>query len=245
MRREAKCQCCRADMKFDEGHYLEVIIVQQPSALDMLGGPPTQEETKERANEFEGDTERFVPPMFQQPVARLLCDQCMQFIQIDDDMREQSRLRAMAWWRDMLPREAVRLEARPCGSCGGKGDMGRLPCQVCSRSGTIIIRSPAKKCATCNGTGKGFLSMHFGVGGTCSFCHGLGWQFDPRGAVRQSEAAAKKKRRSDGKKEMERFGKRKTFAEVLGIPPEEEEAAGEKPRPTPPTEQERRREFPF
>ena len=105
----------------------------------------------------------------------------------------------MGWWRDMLPHEAVRLEARPCGFCGGKGNLGRLPCQLCGRSGTITIRSPAKKCATCNGTGKGFLSMHLGVGGTCSFCMGLGWQFDRRGDIRQQEKGARQQRRLEAR----------------------------------------------
>ena len=181
-------------MKFDEGYYLEVIIVQQgpPSPFDLLGDlTPEAEQTGEDGE----DTERFVPPMYQQPMARLLCNRCSSFLQIGKDMREQARIRAMAWWRDMLPYEAVRLEARPCGFCAGKGNLGRLPCQLCGRSGTITIRSPAKKCATCNGTGKGLLSMHFGVGGTCSFCKGLGWQFDRRGEVRQQEAGAKQQRR--------------------------------------------------
>ena len=196
MKREAKCECCRAEMAFDEGHYLEVLIVAPPPAspFDLLDdtAPEADEEAEE---EEEQDPERFVPLMQQQPMARLLCDRCAAMLQIDDDARQQARLRAMAWWRDMLPREAVRLEARPCGLCGGKGNRGRLPCQLCGRSGTIVIRSPAKQCATCNGTGKGFLSMHLGVGGTCSFCHGLGWQFDRRGEVRQQEADARRQRR--------------------------------------------------
>jgi len=196
MKRESKCECCRAEMKFDEGHYLEVIIVRPPSPLDLLGDMAP--EADEKGEEGEG-TERFVPPMLQQPMARLLCDRCASSLEISKDMREQARVRAMAWWRDMLPHEAVRLEARPCGSCGGKGNRGRLPCQLCGRSGTITLRSPAKKCATCNGTGKGFLSMHFGVGGTCSFCKGLGWQFDRRGEVRQQEEDAKQRRRLEGR----------------------------------------------
>ena len=198
MKREARCECCRAEMKFDEGHYLEVIIVQQgpPSPLDLLGDLTPEPEHK---GEPDKDAERFVPPMYQQPMARLLCNRCSAFLQIGKDMREQARIRAMAWWRDMLPHEAVRLDARPCGFCGGKGNLGRLPCQLCGRSGTIIIRSPAKKCATCNGTGKGLLSMHFGVGGTCSFCKGLGWQFDRRGEIRQQEEGAKQRRRSSAR----------------------------------------------
>ena len=207
MKREAKCECCRAEMKFDEGHYLEVIIVQQrpPSPLDLLGDMAP--EADERAEEGE-DTERFVPAMLQQPMARLLCDRCAASLQIGRDTREQARVRAMAWWRDTLPHEAVRLEARACGFCGGKGDKGRLPCHLCGRSGTVIIRSPATKCATCSGTGKSFLSMHFGVGGTCSFCKGLGWQFDRRGEVRQQEAGAKQQRRLDGKRQQEGLRKR-------------------------------------
>jgi len=196
MKREAKCQCCRAEMTFDQGYYLEVLIVLPRSPLDMLGDMPP--EADEEAEEGE-DAERYVPLTLQQPMARLLCDRCAASLQITKDMRDQARLRAMAWWRDMLPHEAVRLEARPCGLCGGKGNRGRLPCQLCGRSGTIIIRSPAKKCATCNGTGKGLLSMHFGVGGTCSFCKGLGWQFDRRGEVRQQEEDAKQERRLEGR----------------------------------------------
>ncbi len=188
-------------MTFDEGHYLEVVIVQQgpPSPFDMLGG--LRPEPEENGGDEE-DTERYVSPMLQQPMARLLCGRCASFLQISKDMREQARLRAMAWWRDMLPYEAVRLEARPCGFCRGKGDLGRLPCPICSQSGTIIIRSPAKKCATCNGTGKGLLSMHFGVGGTCLFCKGLGWQFDRRGEIRQQEDDAKQRRRSAARRQL-------------------------------------------
>ena len=188
-------------MKFDEGYYLEVIIVQQgpPSPLDILGDLRPEPEHKGEGDE---DTERFVPPMYQQPMARLLCQRCASFLQVSKDMGEQARIRAMAWWRDMLPHEAVRLEARPCGFCGGKGNLGRLPCPICGQSGTITIRSPAIKCATCNGTGKSLLSMHFGVGGTCSFCKGLGWQFDRRGEIRQQEQDAKQRRRSGARAEL-------------------------------------------
>ena len=198
MKREAQCDCCRAEMAFDQGVYLEVIIVHQrlPAPFDLFDDAPP--EPDEEGEEGE-DTERFVPPTLQQPMARLLCDRCASFLQVDEDTREQARVRAMAWWRDMLPHEAVRLEARPCGLCGGKGNRGRLPCQLCGRSGTIVIRSPARKCATCSGTGKGFLSMHFGVGGTCSFCRGMGWQYDHRADVRQQEDAAKQQRRLDAR----------------------------------------------
>jgi len=182
-------------MEFDEGYYLEVIIVRPPPPFDLFGDmmPEADEESEEGQ-----DTERFVSPMLQQPMARLLCQRCASSLEIGKDMREQARVRAMAWWRDMLPHEAVRLEARPCGFCGGKGNRGRMPCQLCGRSGTITIRSPAKKCATCNGTGKSSLSMHFGVGGTCSFCKGLGWQFDRRGEIRRQEKQAKQQRRLEG-----------------------------------------------
>jgi len=234
-------------MKFDEGQYLEVIIVHQPSPAELLGEPPTNAEEEARKREFGDDTERFVSPTFQQPMARLLCDRCMKFIEIGKDMREQGRLRAMAWWRDMLPKAAARLESHPCGFCGGKGNLGRLPCQICSRSGTIIMRSPSKNCATCNGTGKGFLSMHLGMGGTCSFCHGLGWQFDRRGEIHKEEATAKEKRRAEGKEQLARLGKPKTFAERLGLPLEEEEEQEIPTDSQPETEGERpaRREFPF
>jgi len=193
MKCESQCEGCNAAMKFDEGHYLEVLIVQQgpPSPFDMLGGLTPESEHK-GGESFEG----YVAPMYQQPMARLLCPRCDAFLEITEDMREQARIRAMAWWRDMLPNEAVRLETRPCGFCGGKGNQGRMPCQLCGRSGTVVVRSPAKKCATCNGTGKGLMSMHFGVGGTCSFCKGLGWQFDRRGEIRQEEDTAKQQRRS-------------------------------------------------
>ena len=185
-------------MTFDEGYYLEVLIARQrpPSPFDLFDDmAPDADEEGEGEGEEGKDTERFVPLMLQQPMARLLCGRCASTLQIDRDAREQARVRAMAWWRDMLPHEAVRLEARPCGFCGGKGNLGRLPCQLCGRSGTITIRSPAKKCETCNGTGKGFLSMHFGVGGACSFCKGFGWQFDSRAEVRQQDEAAKQQRR--------------------------------------------------
>ena len=196
MKREAKCECCRAEMKFDEGHYLEVFIVRPPSPFDLLDDTPPEagEEGEEGV-----DAEQRLPLHLQQPMARLLCGRCASSLEIDRDMREQARVRAMAWWRDMLPHEAVRLEARPCGFCGGKGNKGRLPCHLCGRSGTIVIRSPAKNCATCNGTGKGFLSMHLGVGGTCSFCKGLGWQFDRRGDIRQQEEGARQQRRLEGR----------------------------------------------
>ena len=199
MKREAKCGCCRADMKFDEGHYLEVIIVEQgpPSPFDLLGNLTPEPEQKGG----DEDTERYVSPFLQQPMARLLCRRCASFLQVSKEQREQARIRAMAWGRDQLPYEAVRLEARPCGFCAGKGNLGRLPCQLCGRSGTITIRSPAKKCATCNGTGKGLLSMHFGVGGTCSFCQGLGWQFDRRAEIRQREEGAKQRRRADARRQ--------------------------------------------
>ena len=182
-------------MKFDEGHYLEVVVVRQqaPSPFDLLFGgmsPEADEEKEEGAN-----GEPPSPLALQQPMARLLCDRCAAFLQVTTDALKQARLRAMAWWRDALPHEAVRLEARPCGLCGGKGNSGRLPCLLCGQTGTVVVRSPAKRCDTCNGTGKGFLSMHFGVGGTCSFCKGLGWQFDRRGETRQQEASAKQERR--------------------------------------------------
>lgn len=195
MKREAKCECCRAEMTFDEGYYLQVIIVQPPPPFGLLGDmAPEADEDGEEGQ----DTERFVPPSLQQPMARLLCQRCASLLEIGEDMREQARVRALAWWRDMLPYEAVRLEARPCGFCGGKGNRGHLPCHLCARSGTITIRSPAKKCATCNGTGKSLLGMHFGVGGTCSFCKGLGWQFDRRGEIRQQEEGAKQQRHLEG-----------------------------------------------
>ena len=210
MKREAKCECCRAETRFDEGYYLEVIIVQQrlPPPFDLLGDTPPEADEEGEDGEESKDTERFVPPMFQQPMARLLCERCAASLEISQDMREQARLRAMAWWRDMLPREAVRLEARPCGFCGGKGNKGRLPCQLCGRSGTIVIRSPARKCETCNGTGRGFLSMHFGVGGTCSFCKGFGWQFDRRGEIRQQEEEARQQRRLEGRRRRSRSATR-------------------------------------
>ena len=190
-------------MTFDEGYYLEVIIVRHwpPSPFDFLDD--TEPEGGEEGEEGE-DAERRVPPTLQQPMARLLCERCVSSLQIGKDMFEQARVRAMAWWRDMLPHEAVRLEARPCGFCGGKGNKGRLPCHLCGRSGTITIRSPAKKCATCNGTGKSLMSMHFGVGGTCSFCKGLGWQFDRRGEIRQQEKSAKQQRRLEGRERPSR-----------------------------------------
>jgi len=197
MKREAKCECCRAEMTFDEGYYLEVLIVRQPSPFDLMGDMGSEDDEEGEEGE---DAEQLLPLHLQQPMARLLCARCASSLQIGKDMAEQARVRAMAWWRDMLPYEAVRLEARPCGFCGGKGNKGRLPCELCGRSGTITIRSPAKKCATCNGTGKSFLSMHFGVGGTCSFCKGLGWQFDRRGEIRQQEQDAKQQRRLEGRR---------------------------------------------
>ena len=61
---------------------------------------------------------------------------------------------------------------KPCGACGGGGEVGLGTCPVCNGNGVHLFRASANeeiiKCRTCGGGG------HHGVG-FCSTCDGVGW----------------------------------------------------------------------